>query len=416
MFNNSGLSLDQAPPIEVVLRLFFIGSLFGIVSSIMLFFWHNSLNDITSPQTLAIVHTLTLGVMASFMLGALFQMMPVLCGVHIKAPVDFGIRVYITLAIGVIFLVTAFIKGATSLYIFASIFLGFALLGSAYVMIKRLISINHSNSSRGMLLALIGLSITAILGIILVYLRAGFNIPLDYLIIKSIHYNFGLFGWIVMLVISVAFQVIEMFYVTPKYNTKYAKYITILILSLLILYAIALSFKLDFLTFLPYLVVILAGINATITLIKLKQKKRPINDASIYFWTLGMASLVLFALFYIFNLPILAQATLFSYFALSIVFAMSYKIVPFLVWFHLNAKGYFDAPMMHEVISPKYAKINFWLFLATIILFLIAIKFSIIFYFGSFLLLLSFSMLLLSIYRAWDKYSYTLKFGKRFNF
>ena len=416
MFNNSGLSLNQAPPIEVVLRLFFVGSLFGIVLSLMIFFWHNELANIYAPHTLAIIHTFTLGVMASFMLGALFQMMPVLCGVHIKAPIDLSIRVYVTLSIGVIFLVTAFINGAASLYILASIFLGYSLLISAYVMIKQLLSIKHSNSSRGMLLALISLSITAILGIILVYIRAGFNLPFDYLAIKSIHYSFGLFGWIALLIISVAFQVVEMFYVTPKYSEKYAKYITIALFSLLLLYAIMKYLDLGVASIIPYILAIIVGINAAITLIKFKQKKRPINDASIFFWIVGMVSLMLFSITFLVGLPIFIGAEFFAFFALSILFAMSYKIVPFLVWFHLNAKGYFDAPMMHEVISPKYAKVNFWIYLSSIILFLIAIKFSIIFYIGSFLLLLSFCMLSYSIYRALEKYNFTLKYGKKFNF
>jgi len=416
MFNNSGLSLNQAPPIEVVLRLFFVGSIFGIVLSVMLFFWHTNLTDISAPQTLAIVHTFTLGVMASFMLGALFQMMPVLCGVHIKAPIDLGIRVYVVLSIGVIFLITAFINGATSLYIFASIFLGYALLISAYVMIKRLLTIKHSNSSRGMLLALIALSITAILGIILLFLRAGFNLPFDYLAIKTIHYNFGLFGWIALLIISVAFQVVEMFYVTPKYNERYAKYITIVLFSLLLIYAFMRYLDLAIAIIIPYILAIIVGINAIITIIKFKQKKRPVNDASIFFWIIGMVFLVLCSLSFLFNLSITITAEFFAFFALSIVFAMSYKIIPFLVWFHLNALGYFDAPMMHEVVAPKYAKANLWIYLASILSLILSNWLPIIFYIGSFLLLISFCMLSLAIYRAWDKYSYTLVYGKKFNF
>ena len=416
MFNNSGLSLNQAPPIEVVLRFFLSGSIFGIVLSVMLLFWHNDLSNISSPTTLAIVHTLTLGVMASFMLGALFQMMPVLCGVHLKEPQDLSIRVNFTLLVGVIFLVTAFINSSFILYMLASLFLGFAIFTSAYKMVKQLIQINHSPSSKGMLIAIIALTITAFFGIVLVLIRAGFNIPFDYLTIKSIHFNFGLYGWISMLIISVSFQVIEMFYVTPKYNSIYSKYITLSIFGLLILYAIFTFLKFDIDRFIPYIVALLIGVHAFLTLIKLKQKKRPINDASIWFWVIGLLCLVLFAISYIIDLPLLIIAELFVFFALSIIYAMSYKIVPFLVWFHLNAKGYFDAPMMHEVITPKYAKINLWIYLLSVILLLIASYYKIIFYIGSFLLLLSFSMLSLAIYSAWEKYNFTLKFGKKFNF
>ena len=60
-------------------------------------------------------------------------------------------------------------------------------------------------------------------------------------------------------------------------------------------------------------------------------------------------------------------------FALSVVFGMMYKIVPFLVWFHLNSQGYFDAPVMTEIISPKRAKLHVYLALM-----------SFLFLFGSF--------------------------------
>jgi hypothetical protein len=416
MFNNSGLSLDQAPPIEVVLRFFLVGSIFGVVASFMLFFWHNDLNNIYASTTLALIHTLTLGVMASFMLGALFQMMPVLCGVHIKAPVDFSIRVTYTLLVGVIFLITAFINGNSALYIFAAIFLAIAILSSAFVMIRRLSKINHSNSSRGMLIAIISFVIAVVLGIFMLTARAGFNIDIKYIEFRNIHFHFALFGWIAILIIAVAFQVIEMFYVTPKYNQKYAKYITILIFLLLLIYAILelLGFKIS--TLFSFFAVALISFNAVVTIIKIKQKKRPVNDASIWFWVNGMASLALFALFYFFNFSALFLAILFSSFALSIIFAMSYKIIPFLVWFHLNAKGYFDAPMMHEVVSAKYAKVNFWFFLSAEVILLTALKFKILFYFGSFLLLIAFCMLSLAIYRAWEKYNFTIKYGKKFNF
>ena len=415
MFQNSGLSLNQAPPIEVVLRLFLIGSLFGIALSFMLFFWHDNLSDISHPTTLTIVHTLTLGVMASFMLGALFQMMPVLCGVHIKAPIDLSVRVSFTLMFGVIILIFAFLKGESSLYIIASILIAFALFSSTFVMIKELLKIKHSNSSRGMLIALSSLVITIILALILVSMRVGIDIPLNYINLKSIHFSFGLFGWIAILIISVSFQVVEMFYVTPKYSNKYAKFTPLFIFGLLLIYMALQILGYNLAKYILNIILILLAIYALITVDKLKKKKRPINDASILFWYIGMSSLLLFALLGFLNISTLVTALFFTSFALSIMFAMSYKIVPFLVWFHLNAKGYFDAPMMHEVISPKYAKINFYIHTLALITTLIAIKFSIIFYFGSFLLLVSFSMLSYAIYGAWEKYDWTLRNGKKFN-
>ena len=133
-----------------------------------------------------------------------------------------------------------------------------------------------------------------------------------------------------------------------------------------------------------------------------------------------MGSLTLFTVMIFLNifieLPISLLGILFSYFALSIVYAMSYKIVPFLVWFHLNAKGYFEAPMMHEVVHPKYARLNLYIFLISFVLFLIAPFVSIMWKIGSIAFIASFFMLFLAIYRAIKKYYYVLENGKRFKF
>jgi len=416
VFNNSGLSLEQAPPIKVILRFFLTGAIFGVVASIMLFFWHDNLNIFSSPTTLAFVHTLTLGVMASFMLGALFQMMPVICGVHIKAPINTSVRVNYALIFGVVFLISYFLIGSNALLYFSLFLLGFALFATSYMMIKELSKIKHSNSSRGMLLALIGLVATVVFAILLLLVRAGVDINLNYLTLKSIHYNFGLFSWISMLVISVSFQVIEMFYVTPKYQDSYSKYITLVIFALLIIYAINSLWGVNFTDLIIKAIAIALLAHSIYTLINIKKKKRPVNDASIWFWIVSMVSLGGFSLSLFFGGSAIFSGILFTTFSLSVVFAMSYKIVPFLVWFHLNAQGYFDAPMMHEVISPKYAKYNFWFFLIASFLTILSLFYTKIYYFATFFWLITFFMLLLSIYRAWHKYLHTLKHGKKMSF
>ncbi len=414
MFQNSGLSLDQAPPIQVVLRLFLSGSIFGVIASLMLFFWHDSLSNLSDAKTLAIVHSLTLGVMASFMLGALFQMMPVLCGVSIKTAQDLALRVNYTLFFGTLFLIFAFLYSKSILFIIASILLGFAIFTSAYSMIKNLIKIEHSSSSRGMLIALFGLTIAVILALLMVGARAGINIDLNYINIKTLHYNFGLFAWVAILIISVSFQVIEMFYVAPPYNKIYSKYITMILFVVLILYAISLFVGMNG-TIFPYIISLIIASFSIYTLYNLKRKKRPLRDASFYFWVLGLSFAIFSSLATIFNLPTLITATLFAIFPISIVFAMSYKIVPFLVWFHLNAQGYFDAPMMHEVVSPKYAKGNFWLLFMAAIFLTVSTTYAPLYYLASILLLLSFGMLFVTIYNAFDIYSNTIKYGKKIN-
>jgi len=233
MFNSSGLSMEQAPPIKVILRFFLTGSIFGIVTGFMLFFSGDSLNNFADSSTLATVHILALGVMVSFMFGALFQMLPVICGVFIKDPENLSLRVNYALIFGTIFLIISFFN--SMLYTLSTLFLLYAVFATGYVMLKELKNIKHSNSSRGMMIALVGLLFVVIFGLTLLAIRAGFNINIDYFALKTLHFNIALFGWITILIISVSFQVIEMFYVTPPYPKVVVKYLPIVISILLVL-------------------------------------------------------------------------------------------------------------------------------------------------------------------------------------
>ncbi|MFA7611104.1 MAG: hypothetical protein WCY51_06370, partial [Sulfurimonas sp.] len=59
-------------------------------------------------------------------------------------------------------------------------------------------------------------------------------------------------------------------------------------------------------------------------------------------------------------------------FILSIMTGMLYKIVPFLVWFHLNAKGYMSIPTMNEMINKRLATAQFVLFIISLIGFVVS--------------------------------------------
>jgi len=62
MFNQNGLSLDQAPPFSVVLRFFFSGGLFGVLASILILFFGTDIFDASSYKALIVTHSFTLGV------------------------------------------------------------------------------------------------------------------------------------------------------------------------------------------------------------------------------------------------------------------------------------------------------------------------------------------------------------------
>ena len=76
-----GLQLQYLPPLRIPFRFFISAPLFGILSALLLL--GSSAGGWPSrwaPEIMAATHLLTLGFMATVMLGALFQVLPVLSG------------------------------------------------------------------------------------------------------------------------------------------------------------------------------------------------------------------------------------------------------------------------------------------------------------------------------------------------
>ncbi|MCK4441178.1 MAG: hypothetical protein KAU90_04180, partial [Sulfurovaceae bacterium] len=247
MFNQGGLSLEQAPPISVVLRFFVTASIFGVLLG--LFLLSSSLNLISLAHYsfgLSIIHILGLGVMASFMLGAMFQMLPVIAGVVIKMPTKKAMVAHILLTIGIFFQIGSFYSTNSILYLLTAIVLGSGLLHASTLMLKEVIKIkDHSSSSKGMLFALSSFVIVITLGIVMLLSLGGYIDSYYFSAIRETHYSFALFGWIALLIVSISFQVVEMFYVTPKYPTIINKYLVITIFSLLVIKSIMLFSSLN---------------------------------------------------------------------------------------------------------------------------------------------------------------------------
>jgi len=421
MFSQNGLSLDQAPPISVVFRFFLSGSLFGLLAGVLTLLFGTDIFNADTNHALILTHTLTLGVMLSFMFAALFQMLPVIAGVRLTSPTKKANLVQYPFILGVLSLLFAFYSGKSLFFIGASLLLGGSILGIAFVMLKNLAALqNHSNSSRGMSIALTSLVIVTLLALYMTGTLSGLLAGEHYEQVKTAHYSFGLFGWIALLIISISFQVIEMFYVTPPYPVFISKSLPQRLFGLLLLGTTGSFFFEKTWQVIDLFIIVFMLCYAMMTLRRLSQRKRPIADATVWFWRLGMSLLILSMAatldtrFYKVASLQAINYIFFAGFALSIVFAMFYKIVPFLTWFHLNAQGYFTAPMMHEVVHPKTAMKHLYIHLATLAAFLVSVYFAPAIYLAGSLLILSFGWMLWQIVHAWKLYVHTQKTGERF--
>ncbi len=422
MFSQNGLSLDQAPPITVIFRFFFLGSLFGILGGLLLFTYKTDIFDTSSVGALTFTHTLTLGVMLSFMFAALFQMLPVIAGITLTSPQKKANLLLYPFGLGTIMLLLGFNHPNTSwLFLLAALLLGISIFTAIVPMLKQLLTLqNHSPSSKGMSIALLALVIVVLLALYLVTTLGGVIEGSLYIPIKKAHYSFGLFGWISLLIISISFQVIEMFYVTPSYAKSISTYLPLTLFILLIVSTFISFFHANTWEISNMLLSLLLTFYALLTLKKLSQKKRPLSDATVWFWRLGLTSLLLSMLCIVLqNFTSISIVKTLSYiffasFALSIVFAMFYKIIPFLTWFHLSSQGYFSAPMMHEIIHPKTAKNHLYIHLATVVTFVLSLLMPLFIFLAGILMIISFSWMAYQIIHANKLYNETQKNGEKF--
>ncbi len=418
MYN--GLSLEQAPPISVVLRFFLTVPFFGLLLTCCMFIYPTEVLTPLHPYSLAAVHLMFLGVVSMSMIGALFQMQSVLGGRAIPAPSGNALIIHTFLTIGILTLAGGFVFASPVLFTLASVLLGAAIVYTANLVLPLLFGGVVHDTLRGMRLSLIALTLTAVLGIIMASSHASSSFGFHHDMIRTSHYSLGLVGWIGALIIAVAFQVIEMFYVTTSYSA-WCKRNTFRILGA------ALVLKIAF-VFLGWaygwvfdltMAALLIGFAVT-TLKKLRERKRRVSDVSIRFWTFGTVLLILStathtAFLFIGDTALETLALLaFALFSLAVILGMMGKIVPFLVWFHLNSAGYMEVPIMSNVIPAARAKILFWLFSLTAAAVLSGPLIPEAFAAGALFGAAMFAVLLYNLTKALALYRHTLANGTRF--
>ncbi|MBV5320194.1 MAG: hypothetical protein JZU62_00750 [Sulfuricurvum sp.] len=417
MYN--GLSLDQAPPISVVMRFFLMVPLFGIALSLLVFLNPEAVLTPNHPISLTAIHLMFLGIISMSMLGALFQMQSVLGGRPIQEPLGNAFIIHIFFVIGILSLAEAFITPLPELFVIASVFLGASVLYTANLILPLLFGSITNDTLRGMRIALVSLSVTAILGVIMASEYANESFSTFHEVIRISHYSLGLIGWVAILIIAVAFQVVEMFYVTTPYSLWCKRNAFRVIVGSLFFKIIWLFLSLPFVWIFDLMIgALLFGFIAT-TLKRLHQRKRRVRDVSIWFWNAGIALLSIATISYaIFigsaNESLQTMALIsFAFFALAIILAMMGKIVPFLVWFHLNSAGYMDVPIMSNIIPLHRVKWLFWLFALTLVMALGGIFFIPLFAVSAILGGLMFSLLLFNLVQALRMYRYVRIHGKR---
>ncbi len=180
-----------------------------------------------------------------------------------------------------------------------------------------------------------------------------------------------------LLVISVAYQVVPMFQITPPYPPYLSRWLVGVMFALLLLHAAA-----------PWLApvagtLIDTGLASGILLFAFatlrlqSRRRRKLPDVTLDYWRLGMASLMICVPVWLAAqlspawansdaYPLLLGVLFIGGFAVSVVCGMLYKIVPFLAWFHLQAQLQARAgsiPTMKNMIAERWMRMQFRLHL-----------------------------------------------------
>ena len=407
---NQGLSLDQAPPASVPFRFFLTAPLFGIILGLLFFFYPlSAITDQYSPVAVAAVHLFTLGMLAMIIFGAMQQMMPVLAGAAIKKPKLFGNIVHSTLTLGTLCFSGGFLISNKIMLTIGAICLAIAFLTffvtAIYLLFKVKFLTSTVNSMK--IFAATGI-VTALIGLYL----AGSHISGD---IGALHYNlvnthaaFGLFGFGVVLIMGVAFQIIPMFYVALDFPKYIQNKIPIFVLGLII--AIGLFSFLDLDIYILKLILCVMFILFSVYgLNSLNNRRRPVFDVTLWFWKFSLYMFIIAMLNWLF-IPqdgMFTLAVIFGFgFLYSLLQGMMYKIIPFLAWFHLSSSGHMVIPTMREMISEDLIKVHFFIYVSSLFFFIIAGFLSDIFlYIGALLFIVSNILLIVNCIIAVGKYN-----------
>ena len=383
---------EQAPPISLPLLFFASGTVFLVVAGIAGVVMHEALLISNwMPLTLGFTHFVTLGFLASIMMGALYQMVPVVAG----KPVP-----WIRLGYAALF---CHLIGSGSLI------LGLSTLSFSWIHIGLMTEIlamclfifpvgiavfkapiSHP-SVHGMRIALTALILTISLGVILGMAHLG--VPYKGLRTEWLqaHITFGALGWVGMLIVSVSWQVIPMFYLTPQFGKKGMNIYIKGMITLLFLMGLGLTLSVQFqsmylLNLASWGVMLLVWlVHPVQCLVLFSQRRRHVRDGSLLFWKLGtimaLVCIPMTGLAFFSSRPelsLLAGWIALWGWAACIVHGMLYRIIPFLLWFHKFSGfvGRQRVPSMKSLLPESMVSLGFYAHGTTLILGIIAIIYA----------------------------------------
>lgn len=340
----AGLSLEQAPPYSVPLRFFVSASAFGVAAGVLVACRPSALAMRWSPELLAATHLLLAGFLVSVMLGALQQVLPVVAGAPMLAARAVGSIVHVAWTAGVASLAVGLGAGHRAALVAGA---ALVLVGGATFLVgaTRLATAPGRGATvTALRLAWVAFAIVLALGGVLAAGHAGW-IPLHRFTLTDVHVAWALVGWISVLVMGVAFQVVPMLLVTPEYPRWLRLTAAPATVTLVAGWSLAPSGLRTLRHGLALGASLVLSLFAVATLLVLARRRRHVADTTVTLFRVGSVALAGACGVHVLrlagagggSLPVVAGGLHALGFASTVAVGMLLKVVPFLTWFHLQA-------------------------------------------------------------------------------
>jgi len=383
-----GLSLEQAPPLLIPTSFFLLAPLFlGLAGVLLALQGSEILTSGWNLQTLGLTHLLTLGFLAMIMMGALFQMTPVVAG----APVPWIRLAHVIqalLGLGVLGIVLA-TQGVLPSLLFESFSLvtaaafGFVVLVGTALMRSPV----YNPTVIGMRLAVACFLLVLLLGGLMSHGFEGGRFPGARPLFLQVHLSLALLGWVGTLICAVSWQILPMFYISEE-TPRLAQWKILfgLAMSLLSLALLALLIGFgripspEIIQSVAWIVCIPGALTLWwawpwLSLRSLAQLRRKQVDPSLLFWKSALslafalpplAALAWFTSDARFTILFLFVA-LFGWAGLT-MHGMLSRILPFLFWFHRFSPhiGRIPVPSMKKMLPESLIRTGLYAHLVTL--------------------------------------------------
>ena len=206
------LRLDQAPVASLPRRFLLMVPLWGLLAGALLIVdGEVALRTRWNPATLALVHVFTLGVLGNAMFGSILQFLPAAAGVTLRGGVRLGRWLHGLFNLGVLLLVAGMHERWSVLLVIAAVLLPLAFATLALMVVPGLLKAAGQTSLHTGFAVAVGFALaTAVLGGLLALGLGGcLGLPLSAL--TDVHASWGVLGWVVVLMATVARVVMPMF-------------------------------------------------------------------------------------------------------------------------------------------------------------------------------------------------------------